>query len=200
MKASKDILKYNRQVIMTGYIALEGTELLAGQFKEKIDERYPAWLTREASYFGKGKDEADFEKAREILSEHILAMGSTLGEDAFLTEVKKGGFLTGLYELSTMCGTGFELDLRSVPIRQETVEICELLEVNPYHLYGGKCLIAIVPEGGSALEKLKAAGISAHLTGHTTDKKAHILFNDGTESHLNRPEPDELERLGLLRD
>ena len=83
---------------------------------------------------------------------------------------------------------------------RRVIEICELLEVNPYHLYGEKCFIAIVPEGGSALEKLKAAGISARLVGHTTDKKAHILFNDGTESHLNRPEPDELERLGLLRD
>ena len=200
MKAAKDILKYNRQVIMTGYIALKGTAILAREFKDKIDERYPVWLSREASRFGEGKDSEDFDKAREILLAHIRDMGSECGEDAFLTEVSKGGFLTGLYEMAAMCATGFELDLRSVPIRQETIEICELLEVNPYHLYGEKCFIAIVPEGGSALEKLKAAGISARLVGHTTDKKAHILFNDGTESHLNRPEPDELERLGLLRD
>ncbi len=185
---------------MTGFIALKGTAILAERYKDRIDERFPSYLSRNALLFGTGKDSSDFERAKGIIKDHVKSFGEEFGEDSFAVEVKEGGFLTALYELAGQCSTGFELDLRAVPIRQETVEIAELLEVNPYHLYGEKCIVAIVPEGGALLSKLSDEGIEACLVGRTTDKKAHILHNDGTESHLNRPEPDELSRLGIETD
>lgn len=198
MKDANDLKKYSYSVIMTGYIGLKGTAILAERYKEKLDARFPLYLSREAMAFGGDKDKEEFEAAKKALTDHLEKHGAILEETAFATEVKEGGFLTGLYELAKESGLGFELDLRKVPVRQETIEICELLEVNPYHLYSESCMIAIVPEAGALVTNLLDEGINAVIVGHTTDKKAHILHNDGTESHLNRPEPDELNRLGLI--
>ncbi len=187
--------KQGFSIIMTGFIALEGTAKLAGKFADKIDEKYPARLCKAAAGFGKGAFESDHKKALETVKEHLVSCNAVPGEGAFFLEVREGGFLTALYELALESGVGFELDLRKVPILQETVEICNLLEVNPYHLYSGECLIIMAPEGGRLADKLIGAGVNAVIVGSTTDKKAHILHNDGTESHLNRPEPDELERV-----
>lgn len=186
--------KSGLSVIMIGYIGLKGTAILAEKHRKEIDERYPLWFSREAVSLGGKADSEAFERAKILLSEHL----ENNNEGACVAEIAEGGFLTGLYELAGESGKGFEIDLRKVPILQDTVEICELLEVNPYHLYSGYCIVAIVPEAGALVTKMTDEGINAVIVGHTTDKKAHILHNDGTESHLNRPEPDELNRLGLI--
>ncbi len=191
-----------RSLIVAGYIGLGGTAALARNFRDKIDARFPLYLSREAAA------EGDPEK---LLKEEALALEiierSAGGKEAFLPESEteraflvkagEGGFLTAMYNLAEESRMGFETDIRLVPIKQETIEICELLEVNPYHLYCGGCLIMIIRDGDILVSELEKEGIHAVVIGHTNDKKSHILMNDGTESHLNRPEPDELERLGI---
>ena len=44
----------------------------------------------------------------------------------------EGGFLSALWKMAEASGAGLSADLRSVPIRQETIEICEIFDVNPY--------------------------------------------------------------------
>ncbi len=191
-------MRFKYSIVMTGFIGLEGTAKLAKTYAEKISGRYPIYFAREAALLCSEEDRALHERAKQLLDEHLKEFGVSNGEGAFWVEAREGGILTALYELAKESSLGFEIDLRKIPILQETVEICELLEVNPYHLYSGECMVCIIPEGGSFATRLCDEGINAVIVGHTTDKKAHILYNDGTESHLNRPEPDELIRLSLM--
>ena len=189
-------------LVVAGYIGLGGTAALAENFRDKIDARFPLYLSREAAAEGNPekllKEEAH---ALEIIERFAggkeAFLPETDRERAFLVKAKEGGFLTAMYELAEESRMGFETDLRLVPIKQETIEICELLEVNPYHLYCGGCLILIIRDGDILVSELEKEGIHTVVIGHTNDKKSHIMMNDGTESHLNRPEPDELERLGI---
>ncbi len=193
-----DLKKAGYSIVITGFIGLEGTRRLAEEYRERIDAVYPAYLVRRALEFGGEKDERLHENAVSALAKHLEAFGVKDNEGAYYTEAAEGGILTALYELAKVSSLGFEIDLRKIPVRQETIEICELLEVNPYHLFSGGCMVCIVPEGGTFAEKLAKEGVNAVPVGYTTDKKAHILHNDGTESYLNRPEPDELIRLQML--
>lgn len=171
-------------IIITGYIGLGGTAVLARQFREKIDAYYPGYLSVSAAKY----DETIIpqqSRATEILKP-LLDI-----------EINEGGLLTALWELAKTIGIGFELDMRKIPIKQETVEICELLEVNPYHLESGGAHILLVNDGESEVIELAKQGINAVLVGFTNSSKAHVLNNDGVVSHINRPEPDELTRLGL---
>ena len=45
--------KNNRSLVVTGYIGLGGTAVLAGEYRSRIDERFPRFLSREAIEMGK---------------------------------------------------------------------------------------------------------------------------------------------------
>lgn len=208
--------KRSRAVILTGFVGLKGTAILAERYKEKIDSRYPMYLSRGAEHMADSVAE-DSEKALKVIEAHLAryaeahpetknkaeAKGKNVAEGKAeaienpVTEIADGGFLTAMWTLAKEVGQGFTLDLRKVPLKQETVEICELTEVNPYHLCSYGCIAAIVPDGLLLQEELEKQGIPSVIIGYTNSTKAHILMNDGTESHLNRPEPDEIDRLGL---
>ena len=191
--------KRSRAVVVLGYVGLEGTAILAKSYKNQIDSHYPLYLSRNAVQLA----EYSVSNARIIreIAEKYLKRNKSAGSDCGLEEVvvniDRGGFLAAMWELAKVAGEGFTVDLRKVPMKQETVEICELLEVNPYKLLSKGTIIAIVDDGLLLKEELEKAGMECVIIGYTNSSKAHILMNDGTESHLNRPEPDELERLGI---
>ena len=186
--------KRNRAVIVTGFVGLKGTAVLAERFKEKIDSHYPMYLSRNAEHIADNVTE-DCQRAADAIRKHMAQYSES--DDLPLVEIGEGGFLTAMWTLAKAVGQGFTLDLRKVPVKQETIEICELTEANPYHLCSFGAVAAIVSDGLLLQEKLEELGIPSVIIGYTNSSKAHILMNDGTESHLNRPEPDELERLGI---
>lgn len=47
---------------------------------------------------------------------------------------EEGGILSGLWKMAEASGVGLDVDLRRIPIRQETIEVCERLDVDPYKL------------------------------------------------------------------
>ena len=79
----------------------------------------------------------------------------------------EGGFLAALWKIAEASGVGLSADLRSVPIRQETIEICEVFDVNPYKLLsGGSILLGI--RGGDAL--CSSCGERDHGSSDRTDR------------------------------
>ena len=44
----------------------------------------------------------------------------------------RAGFLSALWKMAEASEVGLEADFRKVPIRQETIEVCEIFDLNPY--------------------------------------------------------------------
>ena len=59
------------------------------------------------------------------------AVAVTSGVSA-MHDVTEGGIFGALWEMAEASGVGLEIDLKKIPIRQETVEVCEFFGVNPY--------------------------------------------------------------------
>ena len=56
--------------------------------------------------------------------------------------VGEEGFLTALWKMAEVSGVGLRIDLRSVPLLQQTVEIAEILDMDPYKQDSrGACLL-----------------------------------------------------------
>lgn len=55
-------------------------------------------------------------------------------------------------------GIGLEVDLKSIPIRQETVELCEAFRLNPYLLISSGCMLMAAPDGHGWSESWKKKG------------------------------------------
>lgn len=110
--------------------------------------------------------------------------------------VGEGGVLAALWNLSGIYNIGIDVDLRRMPIRQITVEVCERYELNPYRLFSGNCILLAADRGGQLVRALLAEGIPAAVIGCVTKGIARqIRHGEETAGYLERPQPDEIRKL-----
>lgn len=110
-------------------------------------------------------------------------------------EAGEGGILTALWNLSGAYILGFEVDLHQIPVKQETIEVCERYDVNPYRLYSRNCVVAAAENGGRLVKRLHEAGIPASVIGVVrADIKREICYGQ-VRGFLERPREDELYRI-----
>ena len=109
-----------------------------------------------------------------------------------LTAVLSGGVFAALWEMAEGAGVGLTIDMKKLPLRQETVEVCEFCNVNPYELRSGGSLIIASPEGTAVVEALAAEGIPAVIVGRFTDSNERLILNEDEIRYMDRPQRDEI--------
>ncbi|MBQ3105222.1 MAG: hydrogenase maturation factor [Lachnospiraceae bacterium] len=171
-----------QDVVMSKWIALQGTALAAARREQELIKRFPVYMVEEAKAF------ASFVS---VIPEAAIAVKSGVSR---MHDVSGGGIFAALWELAEGADVGLEIEGKEIPIRQETVEICEFLGLNPYELLGGGALLMICDNGRELVHKLKKEGIPAAIIGVTTDKKDRVILRDGERRYLNRPGGEELEK------
>lgn len=175
-------IKPGMDIVVSKWIGLEGTALLAKQAERALKERYPAYMIDEAICF---------EQCLSILPEAAVAVSSGTRH---LHDASEGGIFAALWELAESSGVGLEIELRRLPIRQETVEVCEFLGVNPYELLSGGSLLMVTEDGSMLVEKLWDAGINAVVVGRTTDSNDRIIYNGEEKRFMDKPVMDEIHK------
>lgn len=172
--------KPGQDIVMTKWIGLEGTAILAGKKREELLSRYPEYLVDEA---------ASFDKYLSIIPEAATAVKSGV---CVMHDASEGGILATLWELAEGSGVGLQIDMKKLPIRQETVEVCEFCDVNPYELLSGGCLVMTAEDGNSLVLALQEQGIPAVVVGKITDSNDRLIFNGEEKRFLDKPAADEI--------
>ncbi len=86
-----------------------------------------------------------------------------------------------------MCGTGLEVDLKKIPIRQEMVEICEFYDENPYMIPAEGVLLIVTSSGSHLVRGCKEAGIMAAVIGQIREDQDRIVINGEERRYLVPP-------------
>ena len=172
--------KPGQDIVMTKWIGLEGTAILANKKREELLTRYPEYLVEEA---------ASFDKYLSIIPEAATAVKSGV---CVMHDASEGGILATLWELAESSGVGLQIDMKKLPIRQETVEVCEFCDVNPYELLSGGCLVMTAEDGNSLVLALQEQGIPAVVVGKITDSNDRLIFNGEEKRFLDKPAADEI--------
>ncbi len=167
-----------QDIVLSKWIGLQGTAVLAKRSREKLSGRYPAYLVEEAAGFG---------RYLSVLPEAETAVKNGVRA---MHDASEGGILGALWEFAEGSGVGLDVDMRSLPLRQETVEVCEGCNVNPYELMSGGCLIMACRDGRELAAALKAEGIPATVVGKVTAGRERILHNGEEIRYMNRPARD----------
>lgn len=183
MAAAGQELRPGMEIVLSKWIGLEGTALLAGRFKDRLQERFPASLVEEAESFG---------NYLSLIPEAATAVKSGVCR---MHDASKGGILGALWELAQGAGVGLNMDFKKLPIRQETVEVCEELGVNPYKLLSGGCLIMVTDRAAGLVEELSAQGIPAVSIGTITAQNDRVLHNEEELRYLEKAGQDEIYRI-----
>jgi len=171
-------------IIATKWVALEGTAILAKEQEALLHKRYSRPFVDNAKVFGNWMS---------VLPEAAVAMNT--GAKA-MHDVSEGGIFAALWELAESAGVGLEIDIKKIPIKQESVEICEFFDINPYKIASGGCLLIATEDGNLMVRELEKAGIHAVVIGKATDSNDRVLLNEDECRFLETVQVDELYNFG----
>lgn len=172
-------------LVVTNAIALGGTAAIARAKEAELRTHYPFLLVDRAKEFA--GQMAVGETARAIT--HFGA--------AVMHDLSQGGIFNALWEMADQAGVGLEVDLKKIPVRQETIEICEYFDINPYYLYSAGALLIGTAHGEALVSYLGAQGIPAAVIGRATDGNDRVIRNGSEQRYLDRPKPDEWYRIEM---
>lgn len=113
----------------------------------------------------------------------------SFGVTALHNAGKKGVF-GALWELGEASGAGIQVELKKIPVRQETIEVCEFIDCNPYLIPSDGVLLAGTHEGGRLVEAYGRAGIPAAVIGTVTAGKDRVVMNGAEKRFLVPPGTD----------
>ena len=110
-------------------------------------------------------------------------------------DITEGGIFGALWEIAEGSGTGLEINLLDIPVKQETIEICETYGLNPYGLISSGSMLITAPNGLDVVRKLKKSDINAAVIGKVTAGNDRILVNGDDKRFLEPPRSDELYKI-----
>ena len=170
-------------VVVTKWIGLEGTGIIVREKEELLRQRFSD------SFIETAKGFSDYlsvvEDARLAVSAGVSAMH----------DVTEGGIFGALWEIAEGSKTGLEIELADIPIRQETVEICEVFAINPYCLISSGSMLITAPNGTDIVKKLAGEGINAAVIGKVTEGNDRLVINGDEKRFLEPPKSDELYKI-----
>ena len=170
-------------VVVTKWIGLEGTSIIAKEHEEELLKRFSPSLIETAKGFS---DQLSVvEDAKIAVSVGVTAMH----------DVTEGGIFGALWEIAEASGCGLNIELLDIPVRQETVEICEYYGINPYGLISSGSMLITAPNGSDVVRRLKQEGINAALIGKVTEGNDRVLINGDEKRFLEPPKSDELYKI-----
>lgn len=185
-KSGNDITdKTKLDIVMTKWIGLEGTYLLAKEKEEELLARYPISIIRTAQ---------GFDTYLSLIPEAATAVMSGVYT---MHDMRNGGVFGALYELARRMGVGLTVDLKQIPVKQETIEICEFFDLNPYELLSGGGLLIVTADGEKLVEELMDAGIFAAVIGKTTGSNDKVVLNEDETRFLEPAKADEIWKVNF---
>ena len=172
--------KAGDDIVVTKWIGLEGTSIIAKEDRQHLTERFsPSFVDRAVAF-------SDLlsvvEDARVAVSVGVSAMH----------DVTEGGIFGALWELAQSSGCGLEIELSDIPVKQETVEICEEYGINPYGLISSGSMLIAAQNGLDVVRALKQKGINAAVIGKVTEGNDRIVVSGDGRRFLEPPGADEL--------
>ncbi len=165
-----------REIVMAGTAALEGAVMLENLGREELSERFSGRFLETVQEYPdrvRMRDTLEFLK-QEGLGDAVYCAG-------------RSGVFGALWEIAGKAKSGFAVELSEIPITQETVEICEFFDVNPYLLRSGGALFIAAEHGRIVADKLRERQIPAAVIGSMEENADKLVFNGGERRYLDMP-------------
>ncbi len=171
----KEAVKPGYDIVMTKAAGLEGTALLAEEHEEEFLRRFTSLYINNAKAF-----------INEISIVNEAAVAIKHGVAA-MHDMSEGGVFGALWELGEAGNHGLKVDLRKINIRQETIELTNHLNINPYLMPSAGSLLIVTQDGLGLVSKLEEEGIPAYIIGKITEDNDRVIVNEDEKRFLEPP-------------
>jgi len=177
-------------LLLTKGIAIEGTALLAREAPGRLEEA--------------GVAPEMLQRARGLLDspgisvvKDALTSAKAQAEVHAMHDPTEGGLATALWELATAAQVGLQVDIRCIPVLEETAAVCRALKLDPLGLLAsGALLIAVNPLSTPVVvQDLFQAGVPSAVIGNCLPASEGVkLITPSGAVPLPRFERDEVAR------
>ena len=174
-----------QDIVMVGQAAMETSMMILSDHYEELHTRYSSTY---------------LEHARELLKDLSMhdvysALHQAEIPVSYIHNLSTGGVYAGLWELGEACRCGIQVELKQIPILQETIEVCEYYDINPYMTFSGGSALIVTDSGDDLADYLKKHDIYARKVGQTTTGNDRIVCSDDSKSYLTPPKGDDSYKL-----
>jgi hydrogenase expression/formation protein HypE len=166
-------------IIQVGPLGVEGTSILADQYRQEIEEEFGVSFA---------------ERARGFLFDPGISVGAPARLAAETLEVHamhdptEGGLATGLLEIAQASDLGLTIKRDALLIREETEAVCRFLNYDPLGLISSGCLLLTLPakEASKAIGLMIESGFTAAEIGFLTENRGEyqMEMKDGENQPL----------------
>lgn len=172
--------KPGMDIVMTKWIGLEGTSIIAHDHEDELLTRLPQSLVDTAKAFS---DYISVLPESRVAVEHGVAA---------MHDVTEGGIFGALWEMGEASGVGLDIDLKAIPVKQETIEVCEFFDINPYELISSGAMLIATEDGNGLVRKLSAAGVASAVIGKANNSNDRKIISGDEVRFLEPPKTDAL--------
>lgn len=182
IREQRGSMKPDQDLVLAGFVGQAGARVIAIEKEAELEQ----WFAKD--YIEQIKENQNVHLTGNL--EQWREFGATECEP-----VGEGGVYTALWNLSGAYEVGIECVLHQIPIKQETIEICERYDLNPYRLLSENCLLLVADNGGHLAAALSEKGISAAVIGKVNPGIKREIYNGTGRGFLDRPKKDELKKV-----
>lgn len=169
-------------IVVTKELCLEGTAILAFDYKEKIDG---------VIHENKIKEAQGYADQLSVLKEGRIARDFGVSS---MHDITEGGLLGALWEVIEASGKGFRVYRERLPVTEVTAEFCKVFNIDPLKFISSGSMLITCKDGEGLIERLKENGIKATIVGEVTKENGMLVDNE-KEIVVEAPERDELFKI-----
>ncbi len=166
------------QILMTGSTALSTAARLMTECRGEMERQFPSFFR---AVFN--TDDPDEEEVRIPLPVALERHRAHLPEALRIAEED---VLRSLWKMGEELELGMEVHIKKIPIRQETIEICEYYDLDPYAEESGGTLLIAASDCGGLARALEQAGIPVSVIGFLHTGKARTIVYPGHVRYLDK--------------
>lgn len=166
-------------IVMTKWMGMSGGARLADLYEDRLIKRYPSFI---------------IEGAKELAQFYSVASDASVAvknKATCMNDCSDGGIFAALWQLGDRNGVGLKVNLKDIPVRQETIEICEFFDINPYKLRSDGSLLIVTEKPEDMILSLQKQNINAVVIGQITDGMDRIVVSKEEQRFLEEPRQDE---------
>lgn len=171
----KECVKSGFDIVMTKAAGLEGTALLAEEYEEEFLKRFtPLYVN----------------SAKKLIEQISIIEEARIATDygvAAMHDISEGGIFGALWELGEAMNHGLKVDLKKINMRQETIELTNHLNINPYLMSSSGSLLMVTSDGLGLVSKLEENGIDAYIIGKVTEDNDKVIIIEDEKRFLEPP-------------
>jgi hydrogenase expression/formation protein HypE len=178
-----DDIQVGDNIVLTKWIGLEGTHILATELVGKLKEYLSAEELEEAKNLG---------RYLSVVKEGLAARAHGV---LYMHDVTEGGVYGAIWETGEATGKGVILFEDMLPIKDVTKKLCKALNIDPKKLISSGSMIMVVPEKNTEclINDLENKGIKATIIGVITERDIFARTGDNLDP-ITSPGSDELYR------